>query len=154
MNDLSEIINQMEDVILPPAIGWWPLASSVWITLVSVLGVLIGLIWYFRQRHKAALYRRVALSELQRIDGLQQHAFLIELNALLKQVAITAYGRQACAGLDHQAWLDFLQKKAGFIEQPPALQRLTERYANRDLSAQERQALLLYTKRWIEGHHQ
>ncbi len=155
MNDLTPLLNQLEDVILPPAIGWWPLASSVWISLVSIAGVLIGLIWYFRQRYKAALYRRVALSQLQEIITLESDAFLIGINALLKQVAITAYGRQNCAHLDNQAWLAFLQHKAGFIEQPAALQRLNNRYAGEQtLSQLEREALVFYAKRWIERHHQ
>lgn len=150
----NDWLTQLEDIVVPPAIDWWPLASSVWITLISLLGLLIGLIWYFRQRHKAAAYRREAQAQLHIIQTLDQGRFLVELNQLLKQVAITAYGRKACAGLDNQAWLNFLKQKAGFLEQPSALALLSQRYQNdQPIEQQQKAALIYYAKQWIAGHH-
>ena len=148
-------LNQLEDIVLPPEIGWWPLASSVWITLITLLGLLIGLVWYFLQRHKAAAYRREAKRQLKTFSTMSDRDFLIALNQLLKQVAITAYGRKSCAGLNHQAWIGFLKTKASFLEQPAALSYLEQRYQleNLNLSENERAALDYYAHHWISGHH-
>lgn len=150
-----DALEQLEDIIIPPAVGWWPLASSVWISLILILGVTVALVWYFRLRHKQRLYRRVAKQVLQKTDQTNDQQFLIEINQLLKQVAITTYGRQACAHLDNQAWLDFLHNKAQFIKMPVALKRLNQRYQP-DLPAlthQEKQQIQRYVQRWIAGHH-
>lgn len=154
----AELLAQLDDILLPPAVGWWPLAGSVWMTLITLLGIGVGLGWYFWRRHQLYAYRRHALHQLQQLNALSpqdDQAWLSQMNALLKQVAITVYGRQACAGLNHQAWLSFLKNKAGFIEQPEAMQRLEQRYhANAlSLSAAEREAILYYARQWIQEHH-
>ncbi|WP_029933453.1 DUF4381 domain-containing protein [Thiomicrospira pelophila] len=151
----SEALQQLEDIIIPPAVGWWPLAISVWISLISLMGLIVALIWYFRLRHKQRLYRRIARQHLNQIDQTDDQAFLIEINRLLKQVAITTYGRQTCAHLDHQAWLDFLKSKAQFIKIPKAFEKINQRYRT-DLPAltnKDKKQIQRYAKRWIERHH-
>ncbi|HEY9017956.1 DUF4381 domain-containing protein [Thiomicrospira sp.] len=150
-----EALQQLEDIIIPPAIGWWPLASSVWISLISLLGLVVALVWYFRQRHKQRLYRRLAKQELQQINQFDDQTFLIQINQLLKQVAITTYGRQTCAHLDQQAWLDFLQSKAQFIKMPKAFELINQRYQMQRpaLSKQDKAQIQRYAQRWISGHH-
>lgn len=150
-----EALEQLEDIIIPPAVSWWPLASSVWISLISLIGLIVALIWYFRLRYKQRLYRRVAIQYLNQINQTDDQTFLIEINRLLKQVAITTYGRQACADLDHQAWLDFLQFKAQFIKMPKAFQNINQRYQATapNLSDKDKRAIQRYAQRWIAGHH-
>jgi predicted negative regulator of RcsB-dependent stress response len=152
---MGDPLDLLEDIIVPEPIGWWPLASSVWVTLFILLAVLVGLVWYFWQRHKKAAYRRYALSQMENFNQLSDSDLLNQLNALLKQVAITTYGRAQCGGLNHQAWLRFLHQKASFVEQPKALAKLEQRYQAQppELSAQEREALIYFAKRWIREHH-
>lgn len=147
-------LEQLKDIILPEPIGWWPLASSVWITLLIITVLIIGLVWYFWQRHQQAVYRRYAQQKLVQSHELDDATFLYQVNALLKQVAITTYGRQTCAGLNQQAWLSFLHQKASFIEQPDAIKKLESYYqAEFELSRDERQAIAEYARRWIKEHH-
>ncbi|UQB42211.1 DUF4381 domain-containing protein [Thiomicrospira microaerophila] len=152
---MGDPLDLLEDIIVPEPIGWWPLASSVWVTLFILLGVLIGLVWYFWQRHKKAAYRRYAIDQLTGLSQLDDTSLLNQLNALLKQVAMTTYGRASCSGLNHQAWLRFLHQKASFVEQPKALEKLEQRYQAQPpaLSSQEREALIYFAKRWIQEHH-
>jgi hypothetical protein len=151
----TELLAQLDDIILPPAVGWWPLASSVWMVLITLVGLGLGLGWYFWQRYHHNAYRRAALRQLQQLPQDDDTAWLIQLNALLKQVAITVYGRQACAGRHQQAWLDFLRQKAGFIEQPEAMRLLTQAYQAQPitLSRHQREAILFYANQWIREHH-
>lgn len=150
-----ELMAQMAPLIEPPSVGWWPLASSVWISLVIVLGVLAGLITYLLQRHRNNAYRREALTQLPQWSELDDAEFLQQVNKLLKQVAISTYGRPACAGLNQSQWLAFLQSKAGFIEQPEALKCLDMRYQAqpKPLQRKEREAIMFYVKNWIKAHH-
>lgn len=150
-----EALQQLEDIIIPPAVGWWPMASSVWISLISLIGLIVALVWYFRLRHKQRLYRRIARQHLNKIDQTDDQAFLIQINRLLKQVAITTYGRQTCAYLDQQSWLDFMKSKAQFVKMPKAFQNINQRY-QADLPAltnKDKQQIKRYAKRWIEAHH-
>ncbi|MGE4503658.1 MAG: DUF4381 domain-containing protein [Thiomicrospira sp.] len=151
----TELLSQLEDIMLPPAVGWWPLATSVWMVLITLFGLAAGIGWYSLQRYRYNAYRRAALRQLRQLPQDDDAAWLHQLNALLKQVAITVYGRQACAGLNQQAWLDFLRQKAGFIEQPEAMHLLTQHYQAQPitLSRHQREAILFYAKHWIEEHH-
>ena len=150
-----DALEQLEDIIIPPIVGWWPLASSVWISLISLLGLIVALIWYIRQRHKQRVYRRLANAYLKQTDQTDDQTFLIEINRLLKQVAITTYGRQACAHLDQQAWLDFLKSKAQFIRMPKAFKLINQRYQTDlpALSSKDKAQIQRYAQRWIAGHH-
>lgn len=152
---MGDPLDLLEDIIVPDPIGWWPLSPSIWVTFFMVLAVLVGLIWYFWQRHKKAAYRRYALTQMAEFNQLNDLELLNQLNRLLKQVAITTYGRTQCGGLNHQAWLTFLRQKASFIEQPQALKKLEQRYQSQppELTPQEREALIFFTKRWIQEHH-
>lgn len=150
-----EWLAQLEDIVLPDPVGWWPLSINVWVTLITLIIILTALIWYLLQRHKSARYRREANQQLKQLRQLDDSELLKQLNQLLKQVAMTAYGRQSCAGLDQQAWLMFLKSKAAFLQQPQALERLQQRYQinAEPLTEPERAALFYYAEHWIKGHH-
>ncbi|SFR56709.1 DUF4381 domain-containing protein [Thiomicrospira sp. ALE5] len=151
----NPLAQQLHDIILPDPISWWPLAGSVWAMLIIILGIIIGLIVYFWHRYQQHSYRRTALRDIQKLieydDDLQ---LMQQLNAKLKQVAITTYGRHQVASLTDQAWLNFLHDKAQFIPQPNNIGQLVQYYAKENkLSAAERQRLIDYAQQWIKEHH-
>lgn len=99
-------IHLPEDVSgFPPAPGWWAL-------LVLVILLLAVAVWLWR-RYQRQAFRREALKTL---DTLQQQTSLAPLqmidalSALLKQVAMTAHGREAVAGRSGDRWLQFLDE--------------------------------------------
>ena len=150
------LLAQLHDIQLPDPVSWWPLANSIWAVIVGVLGVIVGLTWYYWVRHQNNRYRREALALLQ--PTLAQHpepaAKLMALNHLLKQVAITHYGRQRVAPLTGQAWIDFLQETAIYIDQPDNLADLmAASYQTQPISAEQLAGVIDYAQAWMKGHH-
>lgn len=146
---------QLDDIILPAPIGWWPLAPSVWTSLIVVGFLLIGLAWFLWKKFKTNLYRREAKQQLKNLKNLDDNQFLLQINKTLKQTAITAYGRGSCASLDGDEWLKFLKSKAQFLQQPESLLLLTQRYETnlQPLEKLQRESLTYYVIQWINGHH-
>jgi cbb3-type cytochrome oxidase subunit 3 len=164
----TELLNQLHDIVLPPAVGWWPLAFSWWVLIFSVLSMLVGVIWFFLDRHKRNAYRREALALLNAIERntTPPQQKIADINRLLKQVALTAYGRSEVAALTDQAWCEFLQHNAHYIQQPSTLlaclnmayQPIENNNDADNANASESQTALhtwqRYARQWILGHHQ
>ncbi len=161
------ILNQLQDIQLPEPTSWWPLAFAWWILILSVSSVLIGLVWYFREQRKRNAYRREAQEALSLImhpkeSNVPINEQVLAINSLLKQVALTTYGRVNVAKLNDQAWLDFLKKNASFIEQPIALKELFKLAyqaptTDKTLLINHQELLTawqIYAQKWIKGHHQ
>jgi hypothetical protein len=110
---------QLRDIHgLDPA-PWWPLAPGWWLLAVGlVLGLwllwrlgphlrlpgVVGLTWRWdAARQLRDLRRRVRTQEVRQSAG--------ELSELLRRIAMARLGRDACAGLSGQRWLDWLQAR-------------------------------------------
>ena len=162
MKEPLSALNQLKDIQLPDPIGWWPLAFSWWVLIFSVTVMFFSAVWFFLDRHKRTAYRREAETKLNTLALNQTHhpaQHAIQINALLKQVAITVYGRQTIAPLNEQAWLDFLKSTASFIEQPDELvlllNQMYQPVETLDTPQLERQLITWqsYARQWIKGHH-
>jgi len=111
----SDPLAQLRDIHLPAPIGWWPPAPGWWLLALVVLAIVAvttrSLLRYIRRNR----YRKVALSELQRLKaelvGCSPRETLERLAMLLRRVAIQTCGRKAVAPLVGQAWLQFLDSK-------------------------------------------
>jgi len=162
MIDPSNPLSQLKDIQLPDPIGWWPLAFSWWVLIFSLSAMVFAAIWLFLDRHRRNAYRREAQQQLKAIENnpaLDTQSKILHINALLKQVAITIYGRQTIARLNEQAWVEFLKANAQFISQPPELKTLltqayqpTEHLTPADLQ-RALNAWQGYAQQWIKGHH-
>jgi hypothetical protein len=159
LNQPQEVINplveQLHDILLPDPIGWWPLAASIWALIIIALGLIIGLSAYFWHIYQQHSYRRTAISDIKSLADQQDDTQLLQqLNASLKQVAITTYGRHQVAPLTDQAWLTFLNEKAQFIPQPENINQLVAYYdLKTPLTPIQRERLIQYTQQWIKEHH-
>lgn len=153
----SELLSQLNDIYIPEPIGWWPPSQTLIGLFVGLSGIIIGLSWYWWKQRRLNRYRNQAMdllhSALATATDSQQK--IQATNALLKQVAITHYGRQQVAALNGQAWLNFLQKSASYIQQPEAMQQfVTAHYHPQiNLADEDIQACLDYAAKWIKGHH-
>ena len=125
----QELLSQLKDIVEPMPIGWWPLAIGWWLLAVLILVLLISLGYWLVRRHRQNRFRKLALRELAKI---QQHyqaqpapqAHVAALNGLLKQVAITRYGRAQVSSLHGEHWCRFLSDQApgvDFMNGPGAL---------------------------------
>lgn len=158
----AQLLAQLQDIQLPDPVGWWPLAFTWWVLLLSLGAMLLALIWFWIERRRRNAYRREALQQLQQLinqpsaDSSAQQATILQINALLKQVAITVYGRAKVAPLNGQAWLDFLKTNAEFIAQPQELLDCLQLAYQNAAETESRHALRVwqdYAKQWIRGHH-
>lgn len=101
----------------PPGPGWWLLALLA-VALVAGLWLLLG---YSRDRPLLpAKWQRDARRRLRGLRKRQAHMstkeIAGELSELMRRIAMARYGRQACAGLSGEQWLQWLAENdpAGF----------------------------------------
>ncbi|MGL5335013.1 MAG: DUF4381 domain-containing protein [Enterovibrio sp.] len=99
----------LADLHLPPEPGIWPLAWGWWLVIISnvlIISISIYSIWRYRQRHRA---QKQALQKLDECKSIGQ------INALLKQAALSYFPRTQVASLTGMQWLRFLDS---FLKRP------------------------------------
>lgn len=111
----APILTVMRDIHLPADPGWWPLAPGWWLLLILILTVItVGIrVWMQGQS-----LQREALRELRRINHeYREHGqtdrLSMEINILLRRVALAKTPNSLVAGLTGKEWLEFLDKRGG-----------------------------------------
>lgn len=119
------LLEQLQPVIAPPAIHWWPPAPGWWLLALLVPLALFGL-WrlgrrLLRQRRTSAPaqvldpLRQAALDELERLPkpyyGADAGPWLQQINALLKRLCRERYPDSHSHTLSSRAWLAFLDSR-------------------------------------------
>ncbi len=114
-NQVQALLEQMQPLAPPEAIGIWPPALGWWVVLVLIITLVtagaIASVNYLKQ----TAYRREALKKLAQFDpNLNDEQFAITLTTLLKQVALSAYPRKKnyILQLYGNKWLSFLNASA------------------------------------------
>jgi len=153
----AQLLSQLRDIQVPDPVGWWPLSQTIIGLLVGLGGIFIGLTWYYWNQRKNNRYRQEAMATFKKamVSASTSQEKLQIANQLLKQVAITNYGRHTVAKLSGQAWIDFLRQTALYIDQPESLQTSLESIYRPALSLPEAEVeqTLDYAMQWIKGHH-
>jgi len=156
-------LQNLNDIVLPAAVDWWPLAIG-WYVLIGL--VLISIAWFGYQaiQHRFKnRYRREALRQLQLLEkdlqtDAKRNASLRQLPILLKRTALCAYPRTDVASLAGNDWHEFLNSKL----KTPVFTASTARhldnisYSCGDLAETDSEAtaeLLNASKYWLQ-HHQ
>lgn len=149
----------LRDIHLPPAISAWPPAFGWWIVAAAVL-ILIVAAWMFARRYRRRnAYRRAAREQVQAIFAhYQQHRdqsrLAADCSALLRRVAVTAFGRTS-AGITGERWLDFLDAALAHKHDAPRFRQqkdalLTAPYQPMaGFSVEQLQQAMLF---WIRHH--
>jgi len=102
-------LDNMQDIIIPDAVGCFPPAPGWTIILLLLLALLFHLSVCKYKRYKKSQYKREALKELGTyIQHSKENA--IALLSLSKRVAIAAYGREDVAKFYDDTWWDFIEK--------------------------------------------
>ncbi|WP_082305121.1 DUF4381 domain-containing protein [Persicobacter sp. CCB-QB2] len=134
-----------------------------WLVLFGAMGLLaLWLIIRMVRRYWKNRYRREALQALGHIEsrfrqGGNGPEAIQNTNRLLKQVAITAYGRGLVAPLFGPEWLSFLNQKMSnqvFPEQE-TLSLFNFHIYQKEVSSQTKPlvaAFIQQSKKWIHGH--
>lgn len=143
----------LRDIHLPNPVGWWPPAPGWWLLAGIMLGVIAWLFWRWKQQQREERSLELALSELERLQrhhGNNTKDLLRELSVLLRRVAMTQYGRQAVSGLTGDAWVKFLDAKAGKPLFAGKLAHLLTEVPYRPETQAETTALLHAIRQWIK----
>jgi len=161
-------LQNLNDIVLPATVGWWPLAPG-WYFLFGLL--LTALAWFgYRTLYRWMnnRYRRTALLELQLLeerihatgerDAEARDANLRQIPILLKRTALSAYPRSQVASLSGKDWFHFLNSTVNnpsFTESTAnTLSKIS--YSSGELSVIDSSAtaaLLNASRQWLK-HHQ
>jgi hypothetical protein len=154
-------LDKLADIDVPSPVSWMPQTWG-WAVLAAVILLLSGwTVWQIRRHHAANRYRREALIELKRLEGLLRNepmrgAAIVEMSILVKRVALVAWPRTQVAALSGEAWVDFLRLhggKAGLSADAAGLLDDTEYRAELPaMSLKDSQSIALAVRGWIEGH--
>jgi len=156
-------LQNLNDIVLPAAIGWWPLATG-WYVLIGFL--LIALAWFSYRSLRRWInngYRRAALYELQLLEDRvhkpgQRDASLRQIPVLLKRTALSVYPRSQVASLSGKDWFHFLNstvKNPSFNENTTNTLNVVS-YSTGELSKVDLKAttaLINASRSWLK-HHQ
>ena len=102
-------LDNLHDIIVPDAIGFFPLAPGWIIVGVLLLTLLFHFVVQAYKRYKKTLYKREALTELENYRDESKDDALALLK-LARRVAIAAYGRGEIAGLSGDDWWEFMEQ--------------------------------------------
>ena len=147
MNEAATSLDRLHDIVLPPAVPWWPPAPGWYLLLALILvvaAVLGGRIW---QRWRANAYRRAALRELQ---TLQDAPAIAEL---LRRTARAVVLRPVGAATTGAAWVDGIVTQSDEVMSPEVRELLTAGVYGRRATDRNVDALRDFARRWIAGHH-
>lgn len=114
-------IEQLQPIIMPAAISWWPLAIGWWLLIVAVIISVVTWRYLIRLRAQQITQpssdplRDSALVELHVLvkpyGGEQAGPWLQQLNQLLKRICATRYPTYASHTLSGREWLAFLDSR-------------------------------------------
>ncbi|TWC42848.1 uncharacterized protein DUF4381 [Pseudomonas sp. SJZ079] len=118
-------LDQLEPLIAPAAIGWWPPAPGWWLLTALLPLLLWGLLQLYKRLPRRAkvtdkaqqldLLRQAALNELELLSkpyyGVPAGPWLQQLNALLKRLCRQQYPQSDSHLLSGRAWLAFLDNR-------------------------------------------
>jgi len=153
MNDPGSLQN-LNDIVLPAPVGWWPLAPGWYVVGVLLLLALAWLAARFWRRWNRDRYRREALQSLAQLRA-GGDATARGVPELLKRAALSAWPRETVATLSGESWHLFLDRTAGMScfcgRTGRTLDTLAYGEAGR-LSADEVGDLYREAERWLRRH--
>ncbi|HEU0155003.1 MAG TPA: DUF4381 domain-containing protein [Stellaceae bacterium] len=103
-------LSNLHDIVLPPAVSFWPPAPGWWIVGATLLAVALILLAKALARYRRNAYRREALRELDAIGPARTPVAAQRISAVLKRAALTAFPRSDVARLSGASWLAFLDQ--------------------------------------------
>lgn len=111
---MKDVLRDISDI---DAVGWWPLAPGWWLSAILLAVLIYGLKsfwpmlvrWYRRPRDRWRRDARLQLRALRRrLDKADQKILAGELSELIRRIAVARCGREVCAGLSGQVWIEWL----------------------------------------------
>jgi len=142
----------LRDIHLPDPVSWWPPAIGWWL-LLALLILLSLLIWGIRKLMARRQLRKMALAELTGIEshfGLHQNSqqLVSEVSVLLRRICISRFPRNNIAGLNGEAWIQFLNSQANSFDAETSHALINGPFQRQcDINSQ---ALINASRHWIK----
>lgn len=159
MPDDPASLDKLQDIFLPPPIGWWPLAPGWYLVAAAVFALAAWLALRFWRNRQSSAYRRAALSELQRIEQAWRSrpgsgsSLSSDLAELLRRTALAGAPRVRIAALSGAAWRAFLDDSLASSRSQGSWDWLDAAYRPAGpIAQQDGQAWISITRDWIRNH--
>ena len=146
-------LNNLHDIIVPEAIGFFPLAPGWYILLSLLLALLFHFVLKRYRMYKKEQYRREALEELTKLQHKSRENTMAVLS-LAKRVGLSAYGRENIALLDGDDWWDFMETHSE-TKVEPELRKEIQTFLYQDASSLNESSfekILSFVSKWIRTH--
>ena len=108
----NEILQQLKDIHLPPAITFWPLAPGWYIVFLLSLALIIGLSFWIGVKYKQKKVAQKIFAKWETIKNqILEKPEDIELAAIfIRQLILLKKSRKNIALLYGENWTDYLKK--------------------------------------------
>ena len=146
MNESATSLDRLHDLVLPPAVSFWPLAPGWYVVFAFLLLLLLLASIRAVSRYRANAYRREALRTLA---SLEQPAAIAEL---LRRTALAIATRPVIAEKTGAAWVDWLAAQCPEAMSGTVREQLTVGVYGRPTAEHELSSLRGYAARWITEH--
>ena len=117
MNQPVDPLANLRDIHLPIEPSWWPPAIGWWMVMGVLILIFVMAIRLWRNRRRQSAPSKALAKALEAIekptDDESISEALRQISELVRQYAMTRYGREAVAGLSGETWLQFLDKTIG-----------------------------------------
>lgn len=147
MNTDAASLDRLHDIVLPPAVSWWPLAPGWYVIFILLVLTIAYLGWRLWKKRKANAYRRAALQELTEMKDASSIA------ELLRRTALAVVPRSAVAEKSGPAWADWLAGQCPDPMVQEVHQLLGGGVYSRSAKEQNIGPLRDYAACWIAHHH-
>jgi hypothetical protein len=147
MNDSSTSLDRLHDLVLPPAVPWWPLATGWYVVMAIILVFLLVFAYRTWESWKANAYRRAALSQLAEAKD------ALAIAELLRCTALAVAPRHVIAEKTDMAWTNWLIGQCPEAMPDAVRTQLTDGIYDRLAEDADVRALREYAARWIKNHH-
>ena len=155
-NQTQQLLSQLKDINGLDKISWWPLATGWWILLGLIIILWISIVFYrrYRARKEASWQAQVKslFTDLHDLKTTKEKA--AALSELMRRLAIHKYGRQSCAGLEGNEWLEWLAqhdpKDFDWFENAKILIEAPYMPDNSEISDVDFAPLIKAAERWVK----
>ena len=121
---VADPLAQLRDIPLPADPGWWPPAPGWWLLFIVLVTGAVLAVWFGLPRVRRFWQSRCILRELERQlelvhpgdSGQEQVQALGRLSRLVRQYAVSRFGRRRVGALSGDDWLAFLDRTSGTAE--------------------------------------
>ncbi len=146
-------LDNLHDIMVPDAIGFFPLAPGWYILFLLLLTLLFHFGYQHYKAYKREQYRRDAKEELEALNN-KNRENIIALLELAKRVGISAYGREVIVPLHGDEWWDFMEEHSKASVSPELRVSIKKLLYKEGVAFDENvfDAVFLMLSQWVKTH--